>query len=71
MSELLECADMMSMNCPGDQGKKIDANRPLLKLLVEGACSPGKTFYLETEYVIMIHGCVWPALYLIFLFTLI
>lgn len=54
MTELLECADMMSMNCPGDQGKKIDANRPLLKLLVEGACSPGKTFYLETDYFIMI-----------------
>ncbi|XP_063434047.1 uncharacterized protein LOC134715647 isoform X2 [Mytilus trossulus] len=66
MAELLECADMMSMNCPGDQGKKIDANRPLLKLLVEGACSPDmEENSKEMETCSMMAGaCLTQYLYL-------
>ncbi|XP_052102318.1 uncharacterized protein LOC127735918 isoform X2 [Mytilus californianus] len=66
MTELLECADMMSMNCPGHQGKKIDANRPLLKLLVEGACSPDmEENSKEMEHCSMMAGaCLTQYLYL-------
>jgi len=46
MEKLGECVMKHSVECPGEEGRMIEAHKPLFKLLLEGACSKGKTNFI-------------------------
>ena len=46
MEKLGKCVEKHSVKCPGEEGRMIEAHKPLFKLLLEGACSKGKTNFI-------------------------
>jgi hypothetical protein len=46
MEKLGNSVEKHSVKCPGEEGRMIEAHKPLFKLLLEGACSKGKTNFI-------------------------